>query len=1079
MEDKDAPANRFTRLAQQNWLPDALLRSSQLPQALFHRDGRYFVNAAIEERLEKLDLFLLQIHQHLSLSQVNRDEASFCYDLESEWSAELIQIAPDLYWIHLHVFPNLEVLNLLSEMIVITNPTYQIVYANDCAINYYQLQASDFYGQTVDQIIHAAALHASNEELLLLLHDKGQTEEIFVNYLPNGEETYTLSQIVVLPNQYIMSINRDITRQKNLETQLSQTKSRLHSLHDSITEGYLLLSLTGNILSVNCVFTDFVQSLYQHQLEISSDIRQLNLPDLDVYLQWFDSARQGTEISVIRELKGNHEKKLYIQFHFAPVRDEKGEIWAVSVLAEDQTSFHQISQDAEKTRLRLQSLADMVPGSLYEYEYSSPSEPQWFSYLSQGSQEIFGFTPEWIIQHPLEFLEHLNLDDRKKMQQERFVSAENLSTWESSFRYTHPDGSLRWILGRSLPKNIDGKILWSGIFIDTTEIREAQHALEESRQTVLAMIENTTDSIWLINDKMDLVMANSTCLDNSAVFYGRRVQAGDNVVDYMSDPRPDRARVWEAAYKQALQGERVVEVMVEHFEGNTYYVECAFNPVMYQETVKGCLVISRDITAYKQSEQALQTLNQELETRVNERTQEFLQAKEAAEMAYQSKSVFLANISHEIRTPINVVMGYTDLLENNLKQHPQPGNSIDLIQGIKNSGKNLLVLINDLLDLSKIEVDKLELQPESFVLRDMLNEIHHIFEVRLQQKQVKLETDYAENLPERVFLDEIRLRQVLFNLLGNAVKFTAEGTICLRARLEQALDQSEYLIFEIEDTGIGINPESQDSIFQAFVQQDGQSNKKYGGTGLGLAITLRLVKMMQGEIKLTSQPTQGSLFQVRLPYTAAPDQISSTPQQAITGLFIGSLSAYQHLLAPPEQISYCSNLAAARQQALPIEWLLLELPEQENESLLLLKAMRKDWPDHRAMVIAQQAAQAKWCQDFKISAWFNLKQQPEEFQLLWEHLLPSLTTEAGSGITQQIELSEPLQRQIQKSWAAVDQHSFDDIAQFATLLNNWGQQNQEPALLEQAQQLQKAVEHFDIQLIQEQLKICASQLRLS
>lgn len=1081
MEDKRKLASPLKRLSQQNWLPNALLHSSQLPQVLFHLDGRYYVNSALETRIDPLDSFLQQIHQHLIRGTSHTPHTSFCYDLESQWSAELVQLEPDLYWIHLHVFPNLEVLNLLSEMIVITNPQHQLVYANDCAIHYYQLQAGDFYGQTTDQIIHAAALHSSNEELIEILQSSGKAEEIFVNYLPNGEETYTLSQIIVLPNDYIMSINRDITRQKLLETQLSQTKNRLHSLHDSITEGYLLLSLSGRILSVNRVLSNYVSSLYQLQLELSTDIRQLDLPYLELYVEWFESARRGSATSVSLELTGNHENKRHIQFHFAPVCNEKGEVWAVSVLAEDQTSLHQIFQVAETARLRLQRLADMVPGSLYEYEYSESSQTHWFNYLSQGCLNLFGFEPEWIIQNPQPFQAHLDSSDFEEIQRKILYSAQTLEIWESSFCYHHPNGSQRWILGRSLPRRQGNKTIWSGFFIDTTEIRAAQRALEENRQTVLAMIENTTDGIWLVNDQFELVMANSAFHQMLTGYYGQSLEIGESIIDYLEHYEP-KSHLWQRAYKRALSGERLVEIRSGEIDRQIYYLECAFNPVIYENKVKGCVVFARDITQHKRDELSLQSMNQELETRVKERTEELLQAKEAAEMAYQSKSAFLANISHEIRTPINVVMGYTDLLEANLNtQHP-PDNSLNLIQGVKNSGKNLLVLLNDLLDLSKLEADKLELQPEPFVLRDLLDEIQYIFKVKLQHMhQVNLETEYADNLPERVFLDEVRLRQVLFNLLGNAVKFTTKGSIYIRARLERTPTQNESLVFEIEDTGIGINPDAQESIFQAFVQQDGQSNKKYGGTGLGLAITLRLVKMMQGRIQVTSQTGQGSLFQVRLPYSPLPDQKPQDSQPPNRALFIGSASAYQQLTTGLTQIAYCSDLESARRQQTPasFDWLILELPETESRALKMLNEMRSHWPEQKTVIIAQAAARPEWCETFKLSAWFNLKQQQtEEFKALWAHLLPGLIIESRPPAEQPIKISAQLHSQIQSTWRAVDQHSFDDIAQFANLLKQWGEQNQYPALLEQAQQLEAAVERFDIHLIQAQLQTCARQLRL-
>jgi signal transduction histidine kinase/DNA-binding NarL/FixJ family response regulator len=239
------------------------------------------------------------------------------------------------------------------------------------------------------------------------------------------------------------------------------------------------------------------------------------------------------------------------------------------------------------------------------------------------------------------------------------------------------------------------------------------------------------------------------------------------------------------------------------------------------------------------------------------------EAKEAAETANRAKSEFLANMSHEIRTPMNAVLGFTEILHGMVQDERQK----NYLESIRTSAKSLLTLINDILDLSKIEARKMELQFEPVNLGAVFEEIEQVFSMKIKDKGLKLIIDIAQDIPKRLLLDEVRLRQIIFNLVGNAVKFTEEGYIRIAAQKIQRPDQKENsvdLMLTVEDTGVGIAEDSVDRIFEAFKQQDGQSTKRYGGTGLGLTITKRLVEMMDGAIFVQSRVNKGSRFMVVL-----------------------------------------------------------------------------------------------------------------------------------------------------------------------------------------------------------------------
>ena len=526
----------------------------------------------------------------------------------------------------------------------------------------------------------------------------------------------------------------------------------------------------------------------------------------------------------------------WVQATVVPLSDDKGVITQFIAIRTDITARKFMDAKLQAAEARLLRITNAVPGVVYQCEVSQGQIR--YTFVSERLMEVRGLDRDALLADGHISAEQIVPEDRKRCVQGVLQAAARRESWGDDYRVVMPDGSLRWIRAEIRPEpdlSPDGATVFTGIWQDVTLLKDATARLRE----VTANVPVAVYQLHLSRDGRYTIPFCSPAIGR--ICGVTHEETMDDARAVLNRVHPlDQVKLADAFQQSIACGESVtLDFRLMHKEtGKPVWVHCELQP---KSALDGGVVWNGYLTDISESR------------RVSEELQ---RAKLSAELASRAKSDFLANMSHEIRTPMNGVIGMTELaLETELSDEQR-----EYLNIVKSSSDSLLTVINDILDFSKIEAGKLVVEEIPFNLGRTVGESLRALALRAHGKGLELVCDIGPEVPMSLLGDPGRLRQIITNLVGNAIKFTEQGEVVLRVRVDADAAGEGKVQFNVSDTGMGIPESKLASIFEAFSQEDSSITRRYGGTGLGLSISARLVEALGGQMSVESELGRGSQF---------------------------------------------------------------------------------------------------------------------------------------------------------------------------------------------------------------------------
>ncbi len=647
------------------------------------------------------------------------------------------------------------------------------------------------------------------------------------------------AMLTLAGRETIVTVFKDVTERRQAEEALRTSEAQLSNAMKIAKLGYWEYDVVKDLFT----FNDQFYSIFRTSADKVGGYTMRSARYAELFVHPDDMALVGEEIRKALETTDPHfsrqlEHRIiyadgevgYITVRFFIVKDAQGRTVRTYGANQDITERKRMEEALRESEGKYRTLVENIPQKIFfknkDSVYISCNE-NYAKDLRIKPDEIAGKTDHDFF--PKDLAEKYRGDDKRVIESK---TAEDIEE-----RYIQ-DGKEIWVhTSKTLVKDENGNVTGIlGVFWDITERKRAEEALRNNQELLRSTIESTADGILVVDEKGRVTHSNARFAEMWHI-PDKLIQAKDDeqllnyVLSQLKDPEAFLKKV-----RQLYQTTEEETDLLNFRDGRVF--ERYSCPLISKGSIAGRVWSFRDITERKRAEENL------------------IQAKQKAEEASRLKSEFLANMSHEIRTPMNAIIGMTDLsLESELTEEQR-----EYLNIVKESGYSLLSLIDDILDLSKIEAERIELEHLDFDLRALVEGIADTLASRASGKGLELTHSVDTQVPTYIIGDPSRLRQVLLNLGGNAVKFTEKGEVIIRVRPDKQGEDGLKLLFEVIDTGVGISPDKYAMIFESFTQADGSHSRKYGGTGLGLSISKRLVQLMGGQIGVDSKPGEGSRF---------------------------------------------------------------------------------------------------------------------------------------------------------------------------------------------------------------------------
>ncbi len=734
---------------------------------------------------------------------------------------------------------------------VLVHRNMKIIYVNPAAVKLFGATTKEDLTGTPVMRWHHPDYHQIVQERIRQAAEEGITApQIESKYFKLDGSVMDL-EVQGMPIIYdglpsILATLNDVTERKKAEEELARNLALVNSLLDSITDIVFFKNLEGFYLGCNPAFAELL-GLTKEEIvgKTDHDLFEREIADLFRY--------HDAEMLEKKQPRHNEEWVTYSDGRRAlldtlktPYLDYDGNLIGILGISRDITKKHIAELAIKQSEARYHSMTANIPDVIGIMaadglmKYKSPNIEKFFGWLPDERIGTSGFSTI----HPDD------IDMVQKVFYQLLEKENSQLTFE--FRYLCKDGSYKPV--ELTAKNLVNDPSINGILLnyrDITERYETEYELKESLTRYELLARHSRVFHWEVDAKglftyIDNQITDIVGYEPRDIIYRK----------HFYDLHPEDGReAYKAGALEAFAGKTAFhdfENPLETSDGRILWVSTNALPV---EDDKGNLTGYRgsdtDITSRKQAEQELVKTNHELEAT----TARANYMAEKAEMANKAKSVFLANMSHEIRTPLNAIIGFSQLMN---REELTPRQK-EYVGCIFRSGENLLSLINDVLELSKAEAGRIELNPGNVDLHALVDDLRNIFKEQAHAKKLQLDFELSSDLPRFVLVDESRLRQIFINLIGNAVKFTEEGGIAVRARINQTGPHKRSLLVEVQDSGPGIAENELGKLFKQF-EQTSTGIRKGSGNGLGLALSRELAILMGGDITMTSEEGKGSVF---------------------------------------------------------------------------------------------------------------------------------------------------------------------------------------------------------------------------